>query len=66
MSDCDKDLQLLGQAPAPLCQPDIQHTITALQTEIARGEAIYSSEELRYLERKLAENEELLRTLTTG
>jgi hypothetical protein len=66
MSAPEKDLHLLGQAAAPWRQPDIHETIAALQIEIARGEALYSSEELRHLERKLAEAEELLRTLTTG
>jgi len=61
-----KNLQLLGQEPAPWQQPDIQEAIAALQAEIAKGKQVYSVAELRYLERKLVDWEDALRVLTAG
>lgn len=61
-----KDRRLLGEEPAPWRQPDIHEEIAALRRELSRGEAVYSADELRILERKLAEREEQLRHLTMG
>jgi hypothetical protein len=58
-----KNLRLLGREESPARQSSIQEIIRELQEEISRGEAVYSPEELRLLERKLAEYEQMLRTL---
>lgn len=55
-----KNLRLLGREESPNRQPTIQEIISDLQEEIARGEAVYTGDELRLLERKLAEYELLL------
>lgn len=56
-------MRLLGREESPNRQPSIQEIIGDLQEEIARGEAVYTVDELRILERKLDEYESLLRTL---
>jgi hypothetical protein len=61
-----KNLQLLGQEAPPWQQPTLQETITALQIELAKGVAVYTVDELRLLARKLAEEEERFRVITTG
>ena len=66
MSGGGKNLQLLGREAAPWRQPDIHEEIAALQREIARGEQVYAADELRFLERKLADREDALRVLTAG
>ena len=67
MSDsAGKNLWLLGQESPPWRQLDIHEEIAALKQELAKGEAIYAATELRYMARKLAEREEVLRVLTTG
>lgn len=59
----DKNLRLLGREKSPNWQPSIQEMISDLQTEISRGETVYSLEELRLLEDKLADYEQTLRNL---
>ena len=58
-----KNLRLLGREESPNRQPSIQEIISSLQEEISRGEAVYTVDELRLLERKLAEYEQMLRNL---
>lgn len=58
-----KNLRLLGREESPNRQPSIQEIIRDLQEEIARGEAVYTAEELRLLERKLDDYEQTLRVL---
>lgn len=58
-----KNLRLLDREESPNRQPSIHEIIRDLQGEIARGEAVYSLEEIRLLERKLAEYEQTLRLL---
>lgn len=61
-----KNLRLLGLEAPPWQQPTMQETIAALQGELAKGETVYTPAELRLLARKLAEEEERLRVITTG
>lgn len=58
-----KNLRLLGQEESPNRQPSIQEIMRDLQEEIARGEAVYTPDELRLLEMKLADYEQLLRVM---
>lgn len=58
-----KNLRLLDREESPGRQPSIQEIIRDLQEELARGEAVYTAEELRLLERKLEEYEQTLRLL---
>ena len=58
-----KNLRLLGREESPNRQPSIQEIIADLQDEIARGESVYTIDELGVLETKLAEYELLLRQL---
>ena len=58
-----KNLRLLDREESPNRQPNIQEIIIDLQKEIARGETVYTVEELRLLERKLDEYEQTLRVL---
>ena len=58
-----KNLRLLDREESPNRQPSIQEIINNLQEEIARGEAVYTVEELRLLERKLDDYEQTLRVL---
>jgi len=58
-----KNMRLLGREESPYRQPSIQESISELQEEIARGETVYTIDELRLLEKKLAEYERLLRNL---
>lgn len=48
-----KDRWLLGEEELPGRQPTIQEIIRRLEEEIARGESIYSRQELEKLQRKL-------------
>ena len=57
-------MRLLGREKSPNWQPTIQEFIADLQKEIARGESVYTVEEIRILERKLADYEQLFRNLT--
>lgn len=58
-----KNLRLLGREESPNRQPSIQEIISELQEEIARGEVVYSSDELLMLKDKLAEYERILQSL---
>lgn len=58
-----KNLRLLGRVEPPNRQPSIQEIISDLQAEIARGEAVYTVDELRLLKRKLADYEQMLQNL---
>ena len=58
-----KNLRLLGVERSPTWQPTIQEVIAELKVELARGEAVYSPEELGKLSRKLAEYEQMLERL---
>lgn len=55
-----KNLRLLGLEPSPAWQPTIEETITALRAELARGEAIYTRDELDRLAQKLTDYEFML------
>jgi len=52
--NCDREVDSLPQR------------ITRLKTEISKGTAVYTTDELRTLERKLKETEELMSNLTFG
>jgi len=58
-----KNMRLLGREDSASRQPNIQEIIGDLQEEIARGEAVYTVDELRVLEMKLAEYEQMLQNL---
>jgi hypothetical protein len=58
-----RNLRLLGDEKSPLWQPSLQEIIAELQAELSKGEQVYSPEELRHLERKLADYEQMLTTL---
>jgi hypothetical protein len=66
MSGDGKNLRLLGQEAAPWRQTDILEEIAALQVEVAKGNEVYSTDDLRYLERKLAALDDALKVLTAG
>jgi len=55
---------LLGREESPNRQSSIQEIISDLQEEIARGEAVYTADEIRLLEGKLADYEQTLRSLS--
>ena len=59
-----KNMHLLGRERSPNWQPTIQEIIADLQEELTRGAAVYTVDELRILERKLADYEQLFRGLT--
>jgi hypothetical protein len=59
-----KNLRLLGLEESPNRQPDIHEMIRDLRKEIAKGEAVYSKDELACLEKKLDEHLEMLRVIT--
>jgi hypothetical protein len=48
-----KDRWLLGEEESPGRQPDIHELIRRLEGEIAKGEAVYTPEELERLRVKL-------------
>lgn len=60
-----KNLRLLGLEESPNRQPTIQEIICDLQNEIERGESVYTVDEIRLLERKLADYEQLSRSLSS-
>lgn len=60
-----KNLRLLGLEESPNRQPTIQEIISDLQNEIERGESVYTVDEIRLLERKLADYELLSRSLSS-
>jgi hypothetical protein len=59
-----KNLRLLGLERSSVWQPTMEETIAELQAELARGEAVYTREELNTLEQKLADYECMLQRLT--
>ena len=61
-----KNFQLLGLEKSPNWQPSIQEIISDLQNEIERGESVYTVDEIRLLERKLADYELLLRSMLSS
>lgn len=60
-----KNLRLLGLEESPNRQPTIQEIMSGLQNEIERGESVYTVDEIRLLERKLADYEQLSRSLSS-
>jgi len=58
-----KNMLLLGREESPNRVSSIQEIIRDLQEEIARGEAVYTVDEIRLLEVKLADYEQTLRSL---
>ncbi|MDD5286360.1 MAG: hypothetical protein PHD54_10915 [Desulfuromonadaceae bacterium] len=56
-------MRLLGREESPNRQPTILENIADLQGEIARGEDLYTADELRLLKSKLADYEHMLRRL---
>ena len=61
-----KNLRLLGREPSPASQPTVAEMIRTLEVELAKGEAVYTADELALLERKLAEYRELYRAMQFG
>ncbi len=61
-----RNLRLLGVEPSPGAQLTVTEAIRALEAELAKGEAVYSAEELALLETKLAGYRELLRAMQHG
>ena len=55
-----KNLRLLGSERPPSGQPTVQEMISELNIELAKGEAVYTPEELGMLRRKLEEYERML------
>jgi hypothetical protein len=55
---------LLGREESPNRVSSIQEIIRDLQEEIARGEAVYTADEIRLLEGKLSDYEQTLRSLS--
>ena len=62
----DKNLRLLGLEESPGRQPTIQELIADLRRELDKGEAVYTAAELRTLEAKLRDYEQLLENMTTA
>jgi hypothetical protein len=58
-----KNLQLLGLAEGPARQRSITELLRDLAVEIARGEAVYTADELRILECRLADYQALARSM---
>ena len=58
-----RNLRLLGLEESPNRQPSIQEMIAELRMELAKGEAVYTADELRILARKLAEYERFLENM---
>lgn len=59
----EKDLYLLGQIESPARQDSLPERIEKLRREIAKGETLYTKDELLILRRKLDEGEDSLRVL---
>lgn len=55
-----KNMILLGIEHSNAWQPSIHETIAALQAEIAKGESVYTPEELKKLTGKLEDYEFML------
>lgn len=62
----EKNLRLLGREEPAGGQPTVTETIRALEAELAKGEAVYTGEELARLEEKLAGYRELYRAMLHG
>jgi hypothetical protein len=58
-----KNLRLLGMEKSPAWQPTMEEIIGELQTELAKGEAVYTPAELAHLEHKLADYQLLLQRM---
>jgi formate dehydrogenase maturation protein FdhE len=58
-----KNLRILGLERASAWQPTIHEVIAELKAELAKGEALYTPEELEKLSRKLEEYEQMLERL---
>lgn len=58
-----KNLRLLGLEESPGRQPTLQEIIDELRQELSRGEAVYTTDELARLRRKLVDYEQMLHTL---
>ena len=61
-----KNLRLLGLEKSPAEQPTMEETIAALQTELAKGAAVYTPAELAQLARKLADYEFMLQRMLSS
>jgi hypothetical protein len=59
----EKDLEMLGKVASATSTDSLPERIARLKREIGRGEAVYSGEELRLLQRKLEECELLLEAM---
>lgn len=59
-------MRLLGREESRNSQPSILEMIRDLKEEIARGESVYTADEIRTLERLLVDYEQVLRSLTEG
>lgn len=59
-----KNLRLLGLERSSAWQPTMEEMIAELRAELARGEAVYTRDELNQLEQKLADYEYMLKRLT--
>jgi hypothetical protein len=58
-----KNLRLLGLEKSPAEQPTMEETIAELQAELARGEAVYTPDDLAHLARKLEDYEFMLQRM---
>lgn len=59
-----KNMRLLGREESPGRQSSIQEIIRDLKEEVARGNAVYTVDEIRLLEGQLAQYEQLLQSLS--
>ena len=59
----EKDLYLLGRLESPARQDSLPERIEKLRQEIAKGENLYTADELQILKGKLEECEYSLRIL---
>lgn len=62
----EKDESLLDAAQSPLRSDSITERIDRIRKEIARGEAVYTRQELMRLRAMLDDYEQLLHTMTGG
>ena len=60
-----KNLRLLGKERSLAWQPTMQEMIAELQSELAKGEAVYTPAELAHLRRKLEDYEFMLQSLNS-
>ncbi len=66
MSKEEKDQCLLASKNCLTEVDSIQKRIKKIQTEIRKGKKVYSAEELKKLQDKLKEADEILKTLESG